>query len=515
MHFTSADLARNVLEAAPDAMVIIDELGIVRFANRQVTTLFGYPREEIVGSSIEQLVPERFRDRHRGHRKQYLSNVRVRPMGPGLALYGRRRDGSEFPVEIGLSPTHEGEQTVVIASIRDVSDRMRAQAELTLAREAAEHAREAADRANLAKSRFLATASHDLRQPLQTVALLNGALRRKALDLDMVQALIQQEQAIGTMSRLLNALLDISKLESGAIKPQPADFAVAAVFAELESEFSGAAVAKGIGLEVERPEYYVHSDASLVEQVLRNLLSNAIKYTHRGGVSLRCSLAHESIVRIDVNDTGIGIPPGQIAHIYDEFFQADIPANSSRDGYGLGLSIVQRIVKLLDLKIDVHSEVNRGTSFSLMLPAADCQLPPAVFSTKAAAPAPARRSGELRILLVEDNPGVREATRRLLEIEGYHVTAVASFSAALAHASDGHGIDILVTDYHLKARETGIEVLAALRNTLGVPLKAVLVTGDTSSAIRSLPRDPNLRIASKPLNADEFLKLLEELHSQS
>lgn len=147
------------------------------------------------------------------------------------------------------------------------------------------------------------------------------------------------------MSRLLNVLLDISKLESGAIKPEVTEFMVADMFPELRNEFAGLAAAKGLRLEVGPSTDCIHSDRSLIEQVLRNLISNAIKYTQLGNVHLRC-LHDAAIVRLELLDTGIGIPAAALAHIYDEFYQVDVPTNTSRDGYGLGLSIVQRIVKL-------------------------------------------------------------------------------------------------------------------------------------------------------------------------
>ena len=175
-------------------MIIIDAGGIICFVNRQASALFGYEHDEIVGQSIEMLMPPRFRARHIGHRENYVDNVRVRPMGRGLQLFGQRHDGTEFPVEISLSPIEDVERILIAAAIRDVTDRKRIEAELIVAREAAEaaleladqereladQARELADRANQGKSRFLATASHDLRQPLQTLELLNGTLRRRA-----------------------------------------------------------------------------------------------------------------------------------------------------------------------------------------------------------------------------------------------------------------------------------------------------------------------------------------------
>jgi len=505
---TPPELARRALEAAPDAMIIIDGFGTIRYTNRQVSALFGYPHDEIIGLSVEHLMPERFRARHIGHRRQYTSNIRTRPMGAGLQLYGRRKDGTEFPVEISLSPIEDGDHVLVAAAIRDVTDGKRIQAELIAARESAEHAREVADRANLGKSRFLATASHDLRQPLQTLSLLNGTLRRIVSDPDATEALLQQEQAIGAMSRLLNALLDISKLESGAIKPEPTDFTVAEIFEELRSDFASVAANKGLKLQIEHCTDCVHSDPSLVEQILRNLVSNAIKYTRQGWIQLRC-LHEAALVRIEVLDTGVGIPANQLAYIYDEFYQVGVATNTSRDGYGLGLSIVQRLVKLLNLRLDVHSEVGKGSAFSLLLPSGSSASGTVrVTSHELAARQP--QLGKVSVLLVEDDPAVREATRMLLKAEGYRVTAVESMAEALQKVRE-ESIDLLVTDYHLNDGETGTDVIAALRQSLGFPLKAVLMTGDTSTAVQELPRDSYLRIASKPIKAEELLTLLRAL----
>jgi len=516
MQDLAPQLARGILDAAPDALIIIDDSGAIHFANRQVSALFGHSHDALIGKCVEILLPERLRDQHSGMRRSYFKNARVRPMGAGLNLFGRRQDGTEFPVEISLSPIDDAGQTLVAAAIRDVTERKRAETDLMLAREAAEaareladQARESADRANQGKSRFLATASHDLRQPLQAISLINGTLRRIISDADITEALSQQDQAIGAMSRLLNALLDISKLESGAIKPEPTDFRVAALFEELRTEFSSIAANKGILLQIDTCQDMAHSDRSLVGQVLRNLVSNAIKYTREGGVQLRC-LHDASLIRIEVLDTGIGIAADQLPYICDEFYQVGVPSNASREGYGLGLSIVQRLVNLLTLKLEVRSEVGRGSAFSLLLPASRDQGALALHDT-----GPHRtyepQIGTARVLLVEDDAAVRGATRMLLKVEGYRVTAVASLAEALHHLKEGNGIDLLITDYHLSGRELGTEVITALRESLALPLRAVLMTGDTSTAVAELPRDPYLRIANKPIDADELLRLLRAL----
>lgn len=256
----------------------------------------------------------------------------------------------------------------------------------------------------------------------------------------------------------------------------------------------------------------MHSDPSLVEQILRNLRSNAVKYTREGWVRLRC-LHEAALVRIEVLDTGIGIPAAQLPYIHDEFYQVGVASNTSRDGYGLGLSIVQHLVKLLTLRLDVRSEVGKGSAFSLILPTGKGHCAAARTDFKESPFPPAQQMGNMRVLLVEDNVSVRRATCMLLELEGYHVTPVASFAEAVQHVRDGSSVDLLISDYHLSDGETGTQVIAALRDVLGTSLPSVLTTGDTSSAIKHLPRDPHLRIASKPIQAEELLALLRELLS--
>ena len=501
----SPELLGKVLESAPDAVVIVDAGGVVLFANRQITTLTGYLPEEVVGQPMERLMPERFRKGHPAHRSDYNRNAHTRPMGLDLELLALHKDGRELPVEISLSPIREGARLLIAASIRDATERKRIQTELR-------HAREAADRANLAKSRFLATASHDLRQPLQTLSLLNGTMRRTVRNPIAAEAVLQQGQAIEAMSRLTNALLDISKLESGAIRPDPADFAVAALFEEMRNEFTSLAASKGLELRIEAAAPSAHSDASLVGQILRNLVSNAIKYTSRGRVELRAARAAAGI-RLEVADTGVGIPADQLPYIYDEFFQVGVASNTTREGYGLGLAIVQRLVKLLGLKLEVRSEVGAGSTFSLELPAAarsdDIGRVADSVSRPPAMPATAR------ILLVDDDAGVRKATAMLLEVEGFEVARAASLAEAIHEARRGINIDLVIADYHLQKGETGIDVIAAVRKLAGESLGAVLVSGDTSSTLRNLEPDERLRVASKPIRADELLRLIGALIERS
>jgi len=224
-------------------------------------------------------------------------------------------------------------------------------------------------------------------------------------------------------------------------------------------------------------------------------------------VELRCR-AHEAQLRLEVRDTGVGIPADQIALIFDEFYQIGVSPNSSRDGYGLGLSIVQRIAKLLQLHVEVSSMPGKGSVFAIELPLAENST-----ADDAPKPAAATVTGESkarRILLVEDEPGVRNAMRMLLRIEGYDVVPTATADEAMAKLK-ANAFDLLVTDYHLEGGRTGTQVIAAAREALGPQFNAVLVTGDTSSAVRELQGDAHLRITSKPINSDELLGVVRNL----
>ena len=252
----------------------------------------------------------------------------------------------------------------------------------------------------------------------------------------------------------------------------------------------------------------MHSDPGLVGQILRNLLANAIKYTRSGRVTLRC-LEADGCVRVQVLDTGIGIPAEHLPHIFEEFYQVGVPQNRSRDGFGLGLSIVERMAQLLDVPLTVDSEPERGTAFSFPLPVASTAPHAAPVRTAV----PERTDGlpqDRRILLVEDDPGVREATVLLLKSLGCAVSAAGGLTEALERAPPGSTPDLLITDFHLGAH-SGLDVIAALRLRFGPELGVILVSGDTSPAIRGLEPDRRMRLARKPIEADELVRLMSEL----
>jgi PAS domain S-box-containing protein len=308
---------RVLIESAPDAMIIVDDAGEIAIVNGQAEQMFGYDRAELIGNKIEMLLPDRIRHSHISHREGFSDNPALRPMGPGLDLVGQRKDGSEFPVEISLSPVTAASGAFVSSVIRDVTERKDMERQLI-------DARQTAERANKANSAFLAAASHDLRQPVQALSLLTGALRRTVevpLALEMVES---QQQSLDAMTNLLNSLLDISRLDAGAVEPEYEEFPVQRLVDRLSAEFSRQAMHKGLKFEADDCETMIRSDPNLVGEIIQNFVSNAIRYTDKGNVRLSCHEMDGNLC-IDVSDSGIGIAAEQIEEIFQEFHQIKTP----------------------------------------------------------------------------------------------------------------------------------------------------------------------------------------------
>jgi two-component system, sensor histidine kinase len=324
-------------------------------------------------------------------------------------LFALRADGSEFPAGIRLAPIRIHGKLLVAAAIRDNTERTFVNEELLTARKGAE-------RANRAKSRFLATASHDLRQPMQTIRLLNAALLKIVPEEELRDLLHQQGQAIQNMTRLLNALLDISRLESGAVEPVSVDVRLAEVFQELGSEFASLARARDIDLQVRPTSMVLSTDRTLLYQLLQNVLGNALKYTDRGWVRLEAWEGPDGIT-VAVEDSGIGIPADKLQRIFDEYYQVDTHG-TKRTGVGLGLAIVREVTRLLGFSVKILSRIGEGTQVLLRIPDR-YRLATAMPIAAPVAPGPAAQSRRTRVLLVEDNDGVRLATELFLKLEGY------------------------------------------------------------------------------------------------
>ena len=371
------------------------------------------------------------------------------------------------------------------------------------AKETAEQAREAAESANLAKTRFLAAASHDLRQPIHALNLYLGAFNAVALPPQSAALLAKVRQCALIMDDMFRTLLDVSKLDAGAVQPRICVFPLASVFTRIKLEFEPQAHAKGIDLHIVRSSAFVRSDSGMVERILRNFVSNSIRYTERGRVVLGCR-RHQGKVRVSVYDTGVGVERHEHALIFEEFYQAGRGERERSKGLGLGLAIVKRLTKLLGATLTFRSHPGRGSLFAFDLERAQpVELPTLRFSRK---PLDGNRdlTGRL-IVVIDDEELILDAAQTLLKQWNCLVVAATSGREALRQlASYTRPPDVLLCDFRLGDGENGVAVAEALRNEFNADIPTLLITGDTNpEQIRAIAAS-GLAVLHKPLREDEL-----------
>jgi len=374
---------RKLLEAAPDAILEVNQEGQIMLLNEAAERMFGYSRGELLGLNVESLVPASMRGGHARHRASYAERPNTRPMGTGLELQGQRKDGSLFPVEISLSPNWIAGSLHVIASVRDISerksveDRLRAlreqyTAELTIKNEQLEARNLEVERANSQKTEFLASMSHELRTPLHTIIGFSELLTEQ-LEGPLTE---KQQRFVGHILQdarhlleLINEILDISKIESGRLELKRESFDFSQIVEEVLGGVRHQAAAKNISVENKNSfRHSLYADRLRVKEILYNLLNNAVKFTPDGGRVWLESFGERDTLHIAVCDTGIGIPAKEHPSIFEKFYQVGDTTGGVREGTGLGLPITKHLVELHGGSISVESRPGAGSRFILTLP---------------------------------------------------------------------------------------------------------------------------------------------------
>jgi PAS domain S-box-containing protein len=481
---------RDLLEAAPNAIFEVDRDGTIVLLNATAEKMFGYQREELLGQLIEVVVPESLRQRHHEHRERYAQHPTTRPMGIGLELFARRKDGSEFPVEISLSPLRSGDGSRVMAIVRDITDRKEAEAridalnrqfrsELAATNQQLEARNRELERANRLKSEFLASMSHELRTPLHTIigfADLLAEQLKGPLNPDQKRFVEHIQRDSRHLLELINDILDLSKIEAGRLDLRPEPFNAAHAIAETLAGMKPSAKNKHIQVvEDFDPNLQITADPVRFKEIISNLVSNAIKFTPGGGKIIVECRERSGAALFAVTDTGIGIPAEEQQAIFDKFYQLGSTTRGIREGTGLGLAITKRLVEMHGGTISVKSTPGEGSRFEFTLPYDRTRVEPEQ-------PQTSDRKSAFVLLMTKD----RELRHRIYDFlthRGYR-PAIAENSAETLQLAREHQPTAILLDLVGFGSES-LHVLRELRRneeTADIPILALATSEDESTA---------------------------------
>ncbi|WP_298364953.1 ATP-binding protein [Azospirillum sp.] len=422
-------------------------------------------------------------------------DVRVEFTRPGFQL------GERTCLELRASPVRDeaGQLVSLIAIVRDITEHKQAQAALA-------DARREADRANVAKSKFLAAASHDLRQPVQSLMLLMEVLASRAVDAPTRNVLGTMDRALGALKMLLDGLLDVSRLEAGAVTPELEVFPVADLLERVAASSRPVALQKGLLFHIVPCSAHIRSDPMLLGRILQNLAENALRYTETGRILIGCR-RRGGALRIEVWDSGIGIPADQQEDIFQEFVQVGNASRNRDQGLGLGLAVVRRLSAMLEHRVTLRSIPGRGSVFAVETPLAAA--PAATPRAVADAPRP-HTPAHATVLVIEDDVIVREGLSAMLAEWGYTVLAAESCAQALDLANRGPVPNVIVADYRLRDGRTGTEAIREVRLALGRIVPGILVTGDTAPARAQEAEAGNFQVMHKPVLASDLQRAVAD-----
>jgi signal transduction histidine kinase/ActR/RegA family two-component response regulator len=368
----------------------------------------------------------------------------------------------------------------------------------------AEAAQREAEQANTAKSKFLAAASHDLRQPIHAQGLFLEVLARTELTAQQRGLLTSARTASEASGEMLNALLDFSRIEAGVVEPHVQPFRLQPLLNKLETELAPQADAKNIVYRSRETNVAVRSDPVLLELILRNLISNAIRYTEHGGVLVGCRRRGNHVL-LEIWDTGIGIAPEHQQEIFREFHQLGNPERDRRKGLGLGLAITKGLINALKHDLTLISIPQRGSVFRLSIPVAD-----SIQVEHTASAQPMNRLLKIRVLVIDDDETVRSGMCHLLQDWGCECLAAESIEEAI-HLASTHPLDLVISDHRLREQHTGVEAITALRSLKGNTLPALLITGDTAPERLREAQASGVPLLHKPVSPDQLFQKIAEM----
>jgi PAS domain S-box-containing protein len=515
IHLQSYLRFRDLLEAAPYAILEVDRDGTIVLLNAAAEAMFGYPRDELLGQLIEILVPESLRQRHNEHRDRYAEHPTMRPMGIGLELFARRKDGAEFPVEISLSPIRSTDGSRVMAIVRDITDRRQAQARidavhqefaaaLAATNQRLEEQNRELERANRLKSEFLASMSHELRTPLHTIIGFGDLLAEElkgALNADQKRFVTHIQHDSRHLLELINDILDLSKIEAGRLELHPELLRPADAVTQTITSLRPLANNKAISIveDVDR-EVHITADPVRFKEIVSNLVSNAIKFTPEGGrIRVECHRrAHHAVFA--VTDTGIGVPASEQQAIFDKFYQLGSTTRGVREGTGLGLAITKRLVEMHGGTISVESAPGQGSRFEFVIPYVVPKAAPREM------PEPARADSRSVLFLTRDE----ESRRRIsgsLQNRGYYLIDASISWQAVKLAREAQPAAILLDLSGLGADAWQVfQKLRGDQSTEAIPILVLTPSEDERTAV-SLGASAVVR---KPIDSESLIQVLDK-----
>lgn len=471
---------RTLFDAGNDLILLTElPLGIITDANLPACRRLGWPRDQLLGRPVTEVLEGGDLD------ALLADDATDRPAQ--LEMYFRGRDGSVFPVELTCRVAHAGAARSALIVARDITDRRCFECQLHAAKEKAE-------RANMAKSKFLAAASHDLRQPAQALTLFTTVLRQKLTGHPASTVVEHLQNSVDSLRLLLDALLDVSRLDAGLVVPGIKAFPVADILSRLRAEYQMRAEKQNLRVSVVTSTLWLASDPILLERILRNLVENALCYTRSGGVVIGCR-RHGGQVAIEVWDSGIGLMPEALDDIFEEFYQVDNPERDRCKGLGLGLAIVRRLSQLLSHEIGVTSTPGRGSRFSVLVPRADAD--PSRPVTAEPRPEPSCRG--MSVLVIDADTTARASVRMMLESWGCRVRDAGSSVEAVKQTD----LDVqFVVARDRQHDGSGADAIRAVQHVAGHSIPGLIIDGETTPERVSDTPAHGYRVLHGPVTAE-------------